>query len=219
MDTVSYAIIVGLTGCLAIIIGISWWYIHRLVKENNRHQQYSEEQKGLQREMQLRAKQKFEKVVAENATFIEKDVRTTAAALSGRMEKELTHTVEDELEHYKAASKQVAVALQGTLKDLQEVAYTEQKKLLAELRMRQEKMSQDLTAQHQQVAEQIEKLVSTEVDRRIKRFEESMASVIQSYVTTAVKNQLDVDSEFEYIMQELEANKLALREDISNGAA
>lgn len=218
VDTISYyAIIVGLTGSLAIIIGISWWYIHHLIKENNRHKQYTEGQKSLQREMHLKARQKFEKVVAENATVIEKDVRTTAASLSGRMEKELTQTVGDELEQYKVVSRQVATAMQDTLKNLQETADTEQRKFLTELRMGQEKMSQDLTLQHQQVAERIEKLVDTEVNRRIKRFEESMASIIQSYVTTAVNNQLDVDSEFEYIMKELEANKLALREDIGNG--
>lgn len=219
MDIISYVIIVGLIGSLAVIISVSWWYIRRLSKESTSHRQYTEEQKILQREMQLKAKQKFEKVVAENADFIEKDVRTTAAALSGRIEKELTHTVEDELNHYKAASKQIEAALQNTLKELQDTAYGEQKSLLADIRTRQEKMSQELEAQHREVAQRVEALVSAEVTRRVERFEESMATIVQEYVLSAVKNQLDVDAEFEYIMRELEANKAALREDISNGAA
>jgi hypothetical protein len=45
-----------------------------------------------------------------------------------------------------------------------------------------------------------------------------MADVINHYVLSAIGDQIDLTDQLEYILAELEANKSAIVEDISNGS-
>lgn len=207
----------GLVSGSFLIVGVSIWYVRHISKENTKRTTQNESQRALQKELQYKAKQEFEKAVADNADFIKKDVRHAAAEVSGYMEKEISHTVKDELAHYKASSSEMSKSIQSTISQLQEEARTQQKALFEQLAAEQKQISEQLTAQYQQVSQKVEQQVSTEVERRMKRFENNMAAVVQSYVTTAVSSQLDVSSEFSYILKELETNKAMMLEDIKNG--
>jgi translation initiation factor 6 (eIF-6) len=45
-----------------------------------------------------------------------------------------------------------------------------------------------------------------------------MADVVNHYVLAAIGNQIDLNDQLEYILGELEANKQAIIEDVTNGA-
>jgi len=65
---------------------------------------------------------------------------------------------------------------------------------------------------------QLEKEVADEKLRRITRFDENMADVVNHYVLAAIGNQIDLNDQLEYILGELEANKKYILEDVKNGA-
>lgn len=217
MDLINYAAVTGLVVGSFVVAGASIWYVRHISKENTTHKWQKESQRALQKELQQKAKQEFEKAVAENADFIKKDVRHTAAEVSGYMEKEISHTIEDELAHYKLSAGEMTKSIQATIAQLQGDVQIQQKALFDQLAAEQKQVSDRLTMQYEQVVQKVDQQVNTEVARRMKRFEDNMAVVVQSYVTTAVSNQLDVSSEFSYILKELEANKSMMLEDIKNG--
>jgi hypothetical protein len=45
-----------------------------------------------------------------------------------------------------------------------------------------------------------------------------MANVINHYIISAIGDQIDLNDQLEYIIDELEANKEAIIEDITHGA-
>jgi hypothetical protein len=45
-----------------------------------------------------------------------------------------------------------------------------------------------------------------------------MADIINHYVLAAIGNQIDLSDQLEYILSDLEANKQAIIEDITNGS-
>lgn len=108
MDLINYVATGGLVSGSFLVVGVSIWYVRHISKENTKRTTQNESQRALQKELQHKAKQEFEKAVADNADFIKKDVRHAAAEVSGYMEKEISHTVEDELAHYKASSSEMS---------------------------------------------------------------------------------------------------------------
>jgi hypothetical protein len=81
-----------------------------------------------------------------------------------------------------------------------------------------EKTNAAVDEQRKQLGEELQHEVREQKLHLIKHFEENMADVINHYVLSAIGNQIDLTDQLEYILAELEANKEAIVEDISNGA-
>ncbi len=64
---------------------------------------------------------------------------------------------------------------------------------------------------------QLEKEIGEEKARRLVLIENNMAEIVNHYVLGAVGNQIDLNDQLEYILGELEANKQAIIEDLTNG--
>jgi hypothetical protein len=201
-----------------VVVAVSIWHVRRISKENSSRTSQKESQRALRKEMQQKATQEFEKAVALNAEFIQKDVRQAAAEVSGHMEKEITHTVEDELDLYKKSSAELTKTIQTVAMKLQTDAQAQQKALFQQISAEQKKLTELLAVHYKESAQRAETQVAAEVARRMKRFEENMATVVRSYITAAVSDQLDVKNDFAYIMQQLEAHKQDMLKDIENGA-
>lgn len=147
-------------------------------------------------ELRNRGRLHFEKIIGENAMFLQQDLRLTTSQLNDYMKTEITSKLKEEFAKYEQSimdAKQLAVeSIQKT-----NTAIDEQRALLSQ------QVQQELVAEKKQILE---------------RFEANMADIVNHYVLAAVGNQIDLNDQLEYILGDLEANKKAIIEDIQNGA-
>lgn len=138
----------------------------------------------------------FEKIIGDNAMFLQQDLRLTTSQLNDYMKTEITRKLQEEFEKYERSitdAKQLAIeSIQKT-----NTAIDEQRALMSE---------------------QLQAEISAAKTQIITRFESNMADVVNHYVLEAIGNQIDLTDQLEYILANLEANKQAIIEDIKSGA-
>lgn len=146
-------------------------------------------------ELRNRGRLHFEKILGENAMFLQQDLRLTTAQLNDYMKGEISRELKEAFLNYQGAitdAKQLAIeSIEKT-----KVAIDEERKSLVV---------------------QLEKEVVEEKERRIKQFEERMSDIINHYVLEAIGNQIDLGDQLEYILAEMESHKAAILEDVRNG--
>lgn len=147
-------------------------------------------------ELRNRGRLHFEKIIGENAMFLQQDLRLTTSQLNEYMKTEITQKLQEEFSKYEESitdAKQLAV---DSINKTQE-AIEEQRQLMS-----------------QQLLQEIAK----EKSRLVKRFEENMADIVNHYVLAAIGDQIDLNDQLDYILSDLEANKAAIIRDITDGA-
>lgn len=146
-------------------------------------------------ELRNRGRLHFEKIIGENAMFLQQDLRLTTSQLNEFMKSEITAKLKEEFTKYEESimdAKQLAVdSIEKT-----NAAIDEQRLVLSD---------------------QLQKQVTEEKTHLMNRFESDMATVINHYVLEAIGNQIDLSSQLGYIISELEANKKDIIKDIANG--
>jgi len=146
-------------------------------------------------ELRNRGRLHFEKILGENAMFLQQDLRLTTSQLNEYMKGEISRELKEAFLNYQGAitdAKQLAVeSIEKT-----KVAIDEERKSLVG---------------------KLEQEVGEEKERRIKQFEERMGEIINHYVLEAIGNQIDLGDQLEYILSEMESHKAAIVEDIRNG--
>jgi len=147
-------------------------------------------------ELRNRGRLHFEKIIGENAMFLQQDLRLTTSQLNEYMKQEITRVLREEFSKY-----------EESINDAQQLAIDSIEKTQATIEQQRQLMSQ-------QLAEQL----SAEKVRTVARFESHMAEVVNHYIMTAIGNQIDLTDQLEYILNDLEDNKAAIIEDIKNGA-
>lgn len=147
-------------------------------------------------ELRNRGRLHFEKIIGENAMFLQQDLRLTTSQLNEYMKTEITKKLQDEFTKY-----------EQSIMDAKQLAVDSIQKTNAVIDEQRKTLSAQLTTQ-----------LEAEKASLITRFEDDMADIINHYVLAAVGNQIDLSDQLEYIMGELEANKQAMSEDIKNGA-
>jgi hypothetical protein len=147
-------------------------------------------------ELRNRGRLHFEKIIGENAMFLQQDLRLTTSQLNEYMKGEITRTLQEEFAKYEQSINDAKQLATDSLRKTQEMLEQERQTMSA-------KLEQDVAAQREQL---------------IKRFEENMADIVNHYVMQAIGNQIDLSDQLEYILGDLEANKQAITEDIRSGA-
>ncbi len=147
-------------------------------------------------ELRNRGRLHFEKVIGENAMFLQQDLRQTTAQLNDYMRAEITRTLQEEFKKYEQSisdAKQIAL---GSIEKT--ITTIEQQRQLLETQMQ----------------------TQSEAERAhiIAQFEKGMAGIINHYVLRAIGDQIDLSDQLDYILSELEDNKDAIIEDIKRGA-
>lgn len=146
-------------------------------------------------ELRNRGRLHFEKIIGENAMFLQQDLRLTTSQLNEYMKTEITRKLQEEFNKYEQSimdAKQLAIdSIQKT-----NMAIDQQREILGQ---------------------QLQTEISEEKARHIKRFEENMADIVNHYVLAAIGDQIDLSDQLEYILSDLEANKQAILNDINNG--
>jgi hypothetical protein len=147
-------------------------------------------------ELRNRGRLHFEKIIGENAMFLQQDLRLTTSQLNEYMKQEITRKLQDEFAKYEQS---INDAKQLALDSIQKTnnAVEEQRTILST---------------------QVQKEFADEKSRLIRNFETNMASVINHYVLAAVGDQIDLGDQLDFILSDLEANKKAIIEDIENGS-
>lgn len=147
-------------------------------------------------ELRNRGRLHFEKILGENAMFLQQDLRLTTAQLNDYMKQEISKELKEAFANYENA---IGDAKQLAVESI-------------------EKTKTAIDEQRQVMGAQLEKEISQEKARRIALFEDNMAQVINHYVLASIGSQIDLNDQLEYILGELEANKQAIVQDITNGA-
>ncbi len=147
-------------------------------------------------ELRNRGRLHFEKIIGENAMFLQQDLRLTTSQLNEYMKAEITKKLQQEFAKYQESivdAKQLAV---DSINKTQEAI--EQQRMV--------------------MSQQLQKELSEEKARILNHFSENMTEIVNHYVLAAIGNQIDLNDQLEYILGDLEANKKAIIEDISDGA-
>lgn len=141
-------------------------------------------------ELRNRGRLHFEKIIGENAMFLQQDLRLTTSQLNDYMKTEITRVLKEEFSKYEESindAKQLAIdSIEKT-----QVTIEQQRQLMT-----------------QQLAEQL----SAEKSRTLARFEAHMAEVVNHYIMTAIGDQIDLTDQLEYILNDIEENKEAIIE-------
>ncbi|MDQ3094298.1 MAG: hypothetical protein M3Q70_03955 [bacterium] len=147
-------------------------------------------------ELRNRGRLHFEKIIGENAMFLQQDLRLTTSQLNDFMKQEIIKTLKEEFSRYEESindAKQLAIdSIQKTQATIEE--------------------------QRVVLTEQIEKQLSTEKARQLARFEKHMAEIVNHYVLQAIGDQIDLSDQLDFILADMEENKEAIVRDVADGA-
>ncbi len=147
-------------------------------------------------ELRNRGRLHFEKIISENAMFLQQDLRLTTSQLNEYMKSEITRNLKEEFAKYEQSiddAKQLAIdSIQKTNSAIDE--------------------------QRQQLSKQLQDQIVAEKQQLIDRFEQNMTTIVSRYIVEAIGNQIDLSDQLEYILSELETNREAIIEDVTHGA-
>jgi len=147
-------------------------------------------------ELRNRGRLHFEKIINDNAMFLQQDLRLTTSQLNDYMKREITRKLEEVFAKYEQSITDAqALAVESIEKT--KTALDEQRKLMSD------RLDQQLKEQREQL---------------LTRFEQNMTDIVNHYILAAIGNQIDLTDQLEYILGDLEANKKAIIEDLRSGA-
>lgn len=147
-------------------------------------------------ELRNRGRLHFEKIIGENAMFLQQDLRLTTSQLNEYMKTEITQKLQEEFSKYEES---IMDAKQLAIESI-------------------EKTKTAIDEQRQVIGKQVQQEIAAEKQQMLKHFESNMADIVNHYVLAAVGNQIDLSDQLEYILADLQANKQAIIEDIQRGA-
>jgi GTPase involved in cell partitioning and DNA repair len=129
--------------------------------------------------------------------FLQQDLRQTTTQLNDYMRAEITRTLQEEFKKY-----------EQSITDAKQIALESIEKTVSTIEQQRQFLEQQLKAQSDEQKARI-----------ISRFEEEMASIVNHYVLKAIGNQIDLTDQLDFILNELESNKKAIIEDVTNGTS
>lgn len=147
-------------------------------------------------ELRNRGRLHLEKIITENAMFLQQDLRLTTSQLNEYMKSEITSTLQKEFSKY-----------EESISDAKQLAIDSINKT-----------TEAIEQQRQLMSKQLQEQVEAEKQRQLKNFNDNMADIVNHYVMAAIGNQIDLNDQLEYITGELLANKDEIMQDITNGA-
>lgn len=147
-------------------------------------------------ELRNRGRLHFEKIIGENAMFLQQDLRLTTSQLNDYMKDEIKRTLQEEFAKYEESISNAKDLALDTIQKTQ--AVIEQQRVVLEKEMNQE--------------------AAAEKQRIMDHFEKNMADIINHYILAAIGNEIDLTAQLDYIFQYLEENKTAIIEDVRSGS-
>ncbi len=151
--------------------------------------------KEFREELRNRGRLHFEKIIGENAMFLQQDLRLTTSQLNEFMKSEISTTLKDEFSKYEQSigdAKQMAIeSIQKTLDALEN--------------------------QRKTITEEVKKELEGEKEKLINNLEQNMTDIVSHYLVEAIGDQIDLEDQLDYILGELDQNKKEIIEDLKHG--
>jgi hypothetical protein len=147
-------------------------------------------------ELRNRGRLHFEKIIGENAMFLQQDLRLTTSQLNDYMKQEITAKLQDEFKKYEES---IIDAKQLAIESI-------------------EKTKQAVEENRAALMGQLQQEFKEEKTRELQRFNDNMTKVINHYLVAAIGDQIDLSDQLEYILNNLEANKEEIIKDLTSGA-
>lgn len=147
-------------------------------------------------ELRNRGRLHFEKIIGENAMFLQQDLRETTAQLNDYMRSEITRTLQEEFKKY-----------EQSITDAKQLALESIDKTITTIEQQRQFLEKQLESQYQAQKNEI-----------ISHLEQDMARIINHYVIHAIGSQIDLSDQLNYIIAEIDRNKQAIIEDIRHGS-
>ena len=146
-------------------------------------------------ELRNRGRLHFEKILGENAMFLQQDLRLTTSELNQYMKGEITKSLQDAFAKYEES---ISDAKQLAIESIS-------------------KTQEAVEEQRQAMGAQLKAEVDKEKALVISRFEENLGQIINHYLLAAIGDQIDLNDQLNYIISNLESNKAAIIRDITDG--
>lgn len=143
-------------------------------------------------ELRNRGRLHFEKIIGENAMFLQQDLRLTTSQLNDYMKSEITRKLQEEFDKY-----------EQSIMDAKQLAIDSI-----------EKTNEAINEQRQMLGQRLQAEVAEEKERLMQRFVENMAEIVEYYVTTALGDQFDMKTQLPFIIRRMEESKKDIVEDI-----
>lgn len=147
-------------------------------------------------ELRNRGRLHFEKIIGENAMFLQQDLRLTTSQLNEFMKDEITKKLQEEFSKY-------------------EESITDAKKLAVDSIT---KTQEAIEEQRQTMGQQLTNEIDAEKKRMLKRFEENIGDIVNHYVLAAIGDQIDLNDQLDYIISDIESHKDVIIQDLTDGA-
>jgi hypothetical protein len=137
-------------------------------------------------------RQRFEKIIDENALFLKQDLDMVASQLNDYMRQQMNAKLDTQFDAYGGAMKAAQDLALSTL----------------------QKTAEDVELQRTQLAEALKKGTDARQMALLKIYEENMAKIVEHYVLQALGDQFDLKSQLPYIIAQMESNKAKIAEDM-----
>lgn len=147
-------------------------------------------------ELRNRGRLHFEKIIGENAMFLQQDLRLTTSQLNEFMKNEITSVLKEEFSKY-----------EESINDAKQLAIDSIQKTQSTIEQQRELLTQQLNKQ-----------LTSEKEKSLERFESHMADIVNHYVLEAVGEQIDMSEQLDFILAQMERNKEAIMKDVKDGA-
>jgi hypothetical protein len=207
---VSLGVLIAILIVIAGLCGLVLWALLKpesksKPKAKNALEDYSDKAKSdvehifndeFREELRNRGRLHFEKIISENAMFLQQDLRLTTSQLNDFMKNEISKVLKDEFSKY-----------EESINDAKQLAIDSIQKTQDTIEQQRELLTQQLNEQ-----------LATEKSRSLSRFETHMADIVNHYVLEAVGEQIDLSEQLEFILSQMERNKEAIIKDIRDGA-
>ena len=148
--------------------------------------------KEFHEELRNKARLDFQKVINENAMFLQQDLRLTTSEINEYLKKEVSGKLAEEFAAY-----------QQSIKDVQEAAVKSISNTVASAEKQQEILTQ-----------QVQKDVEARKTNMITNFELNMAEIVSHYMVRAFGDQVDLKDQMPYILRQMDAQKEDMKRDM-----
>lgn len=148
--------------------------------------------KEFHEELRNKARLDFQKVISENAMFLQQDLRLTTSEINDYLKKEISGKLEEEFAAY-----------QQSIKDVQQAAVDSINNTVVSAQQQQELLVRKM---HEDTETQKAKIMAD--------FEKNMAEIVNQYILTAVGNEIDLKEQLPFILREMEAQKEMMKKDM-----
>ncbi len=143
-------------------------------------------------ELRNRGRLQFEKILDENAMFLQQDLRVTTSQLNDFIKDEVKKILVKEFKDYSSALDEA--------KDLTIKSF------------------EDAQSSVERVSREFYSRLSSELEdekkARLARFDHNMEDIVNHYVLEAIGDQISMDQQIEFIMAQLERNRASIHKDI-----